>query len=85
MLKRFVLLVGPDALIGPFPGGTVCRLYKEEAETCPLIRLAFGQPPSPQGEGLRFCIGGPLGTPAVNGQSIVGSSKPGAGVEPHSS
>ena len=51
----------------------------------PLIRLAFGQPPSPQGEGLRFCIGGPLGAPAVNGQSIVGSSKPGAGVEPHSS
>ena len=23
----------------------------EVAETCPLIRLAFGQPPSPQGEG----------------------------------
>ena len=28
MLKQFAPLVGPDALIGPFPGGTVCRLYK---------------------------------------------------------
>ena len=52
---------------------------KEEAETCPLIRLAFGQPPSPKGEGfaggaspsptevknaLPFQVGEALGPPA---------------------
>ena len=26
--NRFIFLVGPDALIGPFPGGPVCRPYK---------------------------------------------------------
>ena len=26
-------------------------LHKRQSETCPLIRLAFGQPPSPKGEG----------------------------------
>ena len=107
---------------------------KEEAETCPLIRLAFGQPPSPQGEGLRagegtrpygmcrsvlsFRRGRTLAGPPRNGTQLsraaqcaaptqipersqtnprahtvrpygvirtgtVGSSKPGAGVEPH--
>ena len=33
-------------------GRTMCALTRERAGNCPLIRLAYGQPPSPQGEGL---------------------------------
>ena len=33
-------------------GRTVCAPTGEGAGNCPLIRLAYGQPPSPQGEGL---------------------------------
>ena len=33
-------------------GRTMCAPTGEGAGTCPLIRLAYGQPPSPQGEGL---------------------------------
>ena len=33
-------------------GRTMCAPAGEGAGTCPLIRLAYGQPPSPQGEGL---------------------------------
>ena len=33
-------------------GRTMCAPKRERAGTCPLIRLAYGQPPSPQGEGL---------------------------------
>ena len=33
-------------------GRTVCAPTRESAGTCPLIRLAYGQPSSPQGEGL---------------------------------
>ena len=62
-----------------------------------LIRLAFGQPPSPQGEGLRAAdsrpyssqkffwdwVGEALGPPAVNGPGTVCLANPGAVVEPH--
>ena len=30
----------------------MCAPTRERAGNCPLIRLAYGQPPSPQGEGL---------------------------------
>ena len=33
-------------------GAQCAPLHGEGAGTCPLIRLAYGQPPSPQGEGL---------------------------------
>ena len=33
-------------------GAQCAPLHREGAGNCPLIRLAYGQPPSPQGEGL---------------------------------
>ena len=33
--NRCVFLVGPDALIGPFPGGPVCRPYKGDRNLIP--------------------------------------------------
>ena len=33
--SRCVFLVGPDALIGPFPGGPVCRPYKGDRNLIP--------------------------------------------------
>ena len=47
---------------------------KEEAEICPLIRLAFGQPPSPQGKAY-----GRVRTPAPTACSEVSCPFVGAG------
>ena len=43
----------PAAEFGQKTAGAQCApLHREGAGTCPLIRLAYGQPPSPWGEGL---------------------------------
>ena len=51
-------VASPDGASGrPCPtkgaaGAQCAPLHGEGAGNCPLIRLAYGQPPSPQGEGL---------------------------------
>ena len=81
--NRCVFFVGPDALIGPFLGGPVCRPYGFTEALSETWRAGLGFAPSsapvcalghlpPQGEGLRTApCGRPYGGGNLQGGRLI--------------
>ena len=78
----FCLLFRHGKRRSPPAGGEIPRVQRTQSEPCPLIRHGFAVPPSPwKGEGF---AGDRKGRPyGITRAGSVGSSKPGAEVEPH--
>ena len=73
--QRCVFLVGPDALIGPFPGGPVCRPY--EMRESSSLAVGADDLGGPRAHTVLPYVGKRAGS--------VGSEAAGAGIKPHQS